>query len=65
MEKLGQHLAAYDDYLKKMGGSLSTTVNHYNNAYKEFKKVDKDVARVTGKDAEIEVLALDKPNVTD
>ncbi len=65
VEKLGQHLVAYDDYLKKMGGSLSTTVNHYNNAYKEFKKVDKDVARVTGGEAEVEILTLDRPNVID
>jgi diphthamide synthase (EF-2-diphthine--ammonia ligase) len=36
-------------------------VNHYNTAYKELKKVDKDVLRITGEGGEMEVLTLDKP----
>jgi hypothetical protein len=42
---------------------MSTTVNHYNSAYKEFKKIDKDVVRITEGKSEIEVLELDRPNV--
>ena len=61
VEKLGRHIDAYDDYLKKLGNSLSTTVNHYNSAYKEFKKVDKDVIRITGEESKIEVLELERP----
>jgi DNA recombination protein RmuC len=61
VEKLGRHLIAYDDYFKKLGNSLSTTVNHYNSAYKEFKKVDKDVIKITGEDSKIEVLELERP----
>jgi DNA recombination protein RmuC len=61
VEKLGRHLIAYDDYFKKLGNSLSTTVNHYNSAYKEFKKVDKDVVKITGEDSKIEVLELERP----
>ena len=61
VEKLGRHLLSYDDFMKKLGVSMSTTVNHYNNAYKEFKKVDKDVMKITEGEAKIEPMALDKP----
>jgi len=61
VEKLGRHIDAYDDYLKKLGNSLSTTVNHYNSAYKEFKKVDKDVIKITDGESKIEPLELDRP----
>ena len=47
--------------MKKLGGSMATTVSHYNNAYKEFKKIDKDVARITDTKSEVETLELDKP----
>jgi len=61
IEKLGKHLISYDDFMKKLGTSMSTTVNHYNNAYKEFKKLDKDVIKISGGKSEIEVLEIDKP----
>jgi DNA recombination protein RmuC len=48
VESLGRHLKAYEDYYKKLGNSLSTTVNHFNAGYKELGKVDKDVLRITG-----------------
>jgi len=44
-----------------LGASMSTTVNHYNNAYKEFKKIDKDIMRVLEKDSKIEAIALEQP----
>jgi DNA recombination protein RmuC len=61
VEKLGRHLLVYDDFMKKLGTSLSVSVGHYNNASKEFKKIDKDVVRVTGVETEIEVLLIEKP----
>lgn len=61
VEALGRHLKAYEDYYKKLGASLSTTVNHYNAGYKELGKVDKDVLRITGDAAGFENMALDKP----
>lgn len=61
VEKLGRHLNSYDEYFHKLGNSLSTTVNHYNSAYKEFKKVDKDVIRITGEESKIEILELERP----
>lgn len=65
VEDLGKHLLAYDDYMKKLGGTLGTSVSHYNMAYKEFKKIDKDVLRVTGTGGEVEALALERPNVVE
>jgi DNA recombination protein RmuC len=61
VEKLGRHLNSYDEYFNKLGNSLSTTVSHYNSAYKEFKKVDKDVIKITGEESKIEVLELERP----
>ena len=61
VEELGKHLKAYEDYHAKLGNSLSTVVNHYNAGGKEFKKIDKDVMRITGMAVGIDVPLLDKP----
>lgn len=63
VEELGKHIGAYEGYMVKLGGALGTTVSHYNLAYKELKKVDKDVLRVTGANAGIEPQTLDKPSL--
>ena len=59
--QLGDHLKKYDTYMYKLGMSLTTTVNHYNVAHKELKKVDKDIVKVSGKSPTIEPLLIDKP----
>ncbi len=61
IEKLGKHMNSYDEFMKKLGLSMSTTVNHYNNAYLEFRKIDKDITKITGKEAKVEILKIDKP----
>ena len=61
VENLSRHLIAYDEYFKKVGNSLGTTVNHYNTAQRELGKIDKDVAKITGNSMEFEQLALEKP----
>lgn len=61
VDELGKHLKAYDEYVQKMGNSLQTTVNHYNASYKELKKVDKDVLRITGEGVKIEPIAIAGP----
>jgi len=61
VQRLQQHLLAYDDYLKRMGNNLGTTVSMYNSAYKEFKKIDKDVLHISGQGGQIETLELEKP----
>lgn len=60
--ELGKHLKAYDDYHLKLGNALGTAVSHYNNSGKEFKKLDKDVMRISEVSPELETLALEKPN---
>jgi DNA recombination protein RmuC len=61
VEKLSGHITKYEDYYTKLGASLSTTVNHYNAGYKELNKLDKDIMKITGESAGIEVMSLDKP----
>ncbi len=61
VENLSRHLKAYEDYYKKLGTSLSTTVNHFNAGSKELGKIDKDVLRITGESAGIEVGLLERP----
>ncbi|MBN2198015.1 DNA recombination protein RmuC [Candidatus Wolfebacteria bacterium] len=63
--ELNNHLSSYENYLKKLGAHLGTTVNMYNFASKEFKKIDKDVLRISGKGMDFEVKALDKPSEED
>ena len=58
---LGRHIKSHDEYMAKLGNALSTTVNHYNAAYKEMGKIDKDVLRITGEAAQIEPIVLEKP----
>ncbi len=65
VEDLGKHLKAYEDYYVKVGNALSTTVNHYNAAGKELKKIDKDVLKIAGASAGFETLELAKPNERD
>ena len=60
---LGKHLNAYNEYFYKLGGHLGTTVNAYNTAYTEFKKIDKDVVKISGGESIIEPLRLDKPSM--
>jgi DNA recombination protein RmuC len=61
VEKLGRHIGSYDEFLGKLGNSLSTTVNHYNAAHKEFEKIDKDVVKITGGERASEPLILERP----
>ncbi|MCD5382498.1 MAG: DNA recombination protein RmuC [Candidatus Pacebacteria bacterium] len=61
VELLSRHLLAYEEYFKKLGNALGTTVNHYNHAQKELGKVDKDVMKITDEKMGIEVELLEKP----
>lgn len=61
VEELGKHIGAYDEYMKKLGNNLGTTVNSYNTAYKELNKIDKDVVRITDSERKIEPLLIEKP----
>jgi len=59
--QLGRHIAAYETFMQKLGNSLGTTVNHYNTAHKELKKIDKDIVKIADSDPSVEPLLLDRP----
>jgi DNA recombination protein RmuC len=63
--QLSQHLEAYDTYMNKLGNSLGTTVNHFNTAHKELKKIDKDVVKISHTVPVIEPVIVDKPLLDD
>ncbi len=60
--ELGRHITVYEDYMQKLGKSLGTTVNHYNNAHKELGKIDKDVVRIADASPGVEPLLVDRPS---
>ena len=61
VEQLGKHISAYDQFMGSLGKSLGTTVNHYNKAHKELKKIDKDVVKIAEVSPGIEPFELAKP----
>ncbi len=61
--ELGKHLGKYEDFYKKLGVSLGTSISHYNAGYKELGKIDKDVYRIAETKIGIEPELLDKPLV--
>ena len=63
--QLGMHISKFDELLGKMGKSLSTTVNHYNNSYKELSKIDKDVVRIAGGELQSSPDLVDRPQTDD
>ena len=65
VDELGTHLKKYEEYHNKLGNSLDTVVNHFNASGKEFKKVDKDITRITGTAVGIESPIIDKTEPLD
>ncbi|HKR81723.1 MAG TPA: DNA recombination protein RmuC [Candidatus Saccharimonadales bacterium] len=63
--ELGRHIAGYETLMQKLGGSLGTTVNHFNNAHKELRKIDKDIVKIAETTPAVDPLALDKPTLED
>lgn len=59
--ELGRHIGTYEDLMQRLGGSLGTTVNHYNNAHKELKKIDKDIVKISDTNPAVEAVVVDKP----
>ena len=63
--ELGTHLRSYEEVHQKLGKSIETTVNHFNKSNHEFRKIDKDVMRITGEAISIETQTLEKPQLED
>lgn len=60
--ELQKHLKNYEEYHSKLGNTIGTVVNHYNSSRNEFKKIDKDIFRITGSSNDLEPIQLDRPN---
>ncbi|MFA5129596.1 MAG: DNA recombination protein RmuC [Patescibacteria group bacterium] len=60
--EIGRHLAAYNAHFQSVGKHLSTTVNQYNLASKDFIKIDKDVMRITGETPGLEQALINQPD---
>jgi len=56
-----QNLKRYEEYHSKLGSSLGTVINHYNNSGKELKKVDRDILRITGDSPGLDTKTVDQP----
>ncbi len=65
--ELGRHLNSYQTFMDKLGNNLGTTVNMYNSAAKEFKKIDKDIYKITAGEegGKIEPLLIDRPTLSE
>lgn len=61
VEMLGKHLSSYETFMQKLGQHLGTTVNTYNTAYKELKKVDKDVMKIAETESGIQPVEIEGP----
>lgn len=63
--ELGRHIGTYENFMQKLGSSLGTSVNHYNSAHKELKKIDKDIVKIADASPGVEPLLLDRPLTDD
>ena len=63
VEALGRHIKSYEDFMHKVGTSLGTTVNHYNKAYGELGKMDKDVVKIAEIEPSIKVKEIEGPKI--
>ncbi len=60
--ELAKHLKVYEEHHVGLGNALSTAVNKYMSSGKEFKKIDKDVYKITGASAGLETPLIEKPS---
>ena len=63
VEKLNNHMASYKLHHERIGNQLGTVVNTYNQSSKEYKKIDKDVFKISGKGGNMELEDLEKPKL--
>lgn len=63
--ELGTHLKTYEESHQKLGSAIGTVVNHFTKSNHEFRKIDKDVMRITGEAIAIETITLEKPQLED
>lgn len=62
VEVLQKHLLNYEAYIEKIGSQLGTVVNTYNTSTNEFKKINKDIVKITGAGEVNELPVIAKPS---
>ena len=62
--ELGKHIGAWQEFYRKLGVSLGTSISHYNAGYKELGKIDKDVYRISESKIGVEPELLEKPVIS-
>lgn len=64
---LTTHLKKYSEKYDKLGRSIATVVNQYTDGAGEFKKIDKDIIRITEAENSIgyEPLKIEKPEISE
>lgn len=62
VEKLQKHIGAFDQNFAKLGKNLGTVVGAYNDARGEYKKIDKDLFRITDNAIAITSEDTEKPS---
>jgi len=63
VRSLQKNLNAFEENYDKVGKHLGTTVNAYNGSFKAFKRMDKDLFKLTGESITIVAEEVDKPLV--
>ena len=63
INKLSNHLNSYKDAHTSLGKTIRTAVNHYNRSSSEFKKIDKDVLKISEGNTQINFApeSIEKP----
>jgi len=61
VEALGKHLINYEVNLQKLGKNLGTAVTAYDDAYGQFRLIDKDIVKMVGGESKVEPLSINKP----
>lgn len=61
IEGLQKHLSSYQKTMSSLGKSMTATVNHYNKASHEFRKIDKDLYRINGVSNDLKLKEIPSP----
>jgi DNA recombination protein RmuC len=61
VDDLRRHLLAYEEHHTKLGSSLGTVVNHFNQSDRSFRMIDKDIMRISGQGIDHQLLEVEKP----
>lgn len=64
VNSLKKYLDDYEILLEKVGNSLSTTVNHYNNSYKKFNQIEKNILKISDSEDLEEVKKIEVQKVS-